>query len=185
MGTFDEGLWARLVEQHSADRVVLSAAPPRRRARPMILKVSAAAVAAATLALVLALSATTSTPPAYALTRNTDGTFTVTIHDLISAIPALNAKFAQLGIDETVIPVTAGCQHSIGLLNYPGATMSESLTISPGHKNLAPGYHGALGAEQLPNGKVALFVGAFKPPLPSCFSNVPGTIFPPGGSQGS
>lgn len=184
MGTFDEGLWARLVEQHGADRVVLSSAPRRLRARPMILKVSAAAVAAATLAVVLVLSATTSTPPAYALTRNANGTFTVTINDLTSAIPALNAKFAQLGIDETVIPVTAGCQQP-GLLNYAGATMSESLTFSPGRKYLAPGYDGALAAEQLPNGKVAMLVGAFKPPLPSCFSNVPGTSFPPGGSPGS
>ena len=178
MGTFDEGLWARLVEQHSADLVVLGSAPARRRTRPMILKVSAVGVVAGTLAVVLVLSATTSAPPAYALTRNADGTFTVTINDLTSAIPALNAKFAQLGIDETVIPVRAGCENP-GLVNYPGARMSESLTFYPGRKYLAPGYDGALGAEQLPDGKVALFVGAFKPPLPSCFSNVPGTSFPP------
>lgn len=183
MGTFDEGLWAHLVEEHRADRVVLSSRADGRRARPVILS-AGAVVAAATVAVVLALSATTSTPPAYALTHNSDGSVTVTIHDLTTAIPALNAKFAQMGIDETVIPVQAGCS-TPGLIAAPGATMSESLTLVPGRKYLAPGDTGVLAAEQLPNEKVALTVGAQKPPLPSCFSNVPATAFPPGSNQGS
>jgi len=182
MNAFDDRLWAKLVDEHGADRVASSPSSSRRR-RPLMLTASATVVAAATLAVVLVLSATTSTPPAYALTQNANGSVTVTIHDLTAAIPALNAKFAQMGIDETVIPVQAGCS-TPGLIDYPGATMSESLTFTPGRKYLAPGDAGVLAAEQLPNGKVALTVGAQKPPLPSCFSNLPGTSFPPGG-QGS
>ncbi|HEY5429490.1 MAG TPA: hypothetical protein VIK04_10265 [Solirubrobacteraceae bacterium] len=183
MGTFEEGLWARLVQEQRADQVVLSPRPRRRGARPVVLS-AGAAVAAATLAVVLGLSVTASTPPAYALALNSDGSVTVTIHDLTTAIPALNAKFAQMGIDETVIPVQAGCS-TPGLIAYPGATMSETLTLTPGRNYLAPGDEGVLAAEQLPNGKVALTVGAQMPPLPSCFSNVPATSFPPRNSPGS
>ncbi len=182
MGTFDEDLWAHLVEEHHADRVVLRSPASKGRARPVIMTAGAAAVAVATLAVALVLSATTSTPPAYALTSNADGSVTVTIHDLTTAIPALNARFAQMGIDETVIPVQANCA-TPGPVDYPGATTSETLTISPGRKNLAPGDAGVLAAEQLPDGKVAMFVGAMKPPLPSCFSNVPATVAP-GSGQG-
>jgi hypothetical protein len=171
MGTFDEALWTRLVDEHQADRVVLSSRPPRHRPRAAIITAGTAATAV-TLSAVLALSATTSTPSAYALTANPDGSVTITIHDLTAAIPALNAKFAEMGIDETVIPIQAGCS-TRGLVNYPGATMSEPLTFTPGHKNLPPGWDGVLAAEQLPNGKVALTIGSRKPPLPSCFSNIP------------
>jgi hypothetical protein len=183
MSTFDDRLWAKLVDEHGADRVASRPSSARRRARPLMLTASATVVAAATLAVGLGFSATTSTPPAYALTHNTDGSVTVTLHDLTIAIPALNAKFALMGIDETVIPVKAGCSMP-GLVDAPGATMTESLTITPGRKYLAPGYDGVLAAEQLPDGKVALSVGAMKPPLPKCFSNAPATSFPPG-SRGS
>lgn len=183
MGTFHEGLWARLVDEHRADHVTLSSQVAGRRVRPVLVSAGGVLVLAATLAVVLVLSATTSTPPAYALMQNADGSVTVTINDLTTAIPALNAKFAEMGIEETVIPVKAGCS-TPGLVSAPGASLTDSLTLSPGRKYLAPGDTGYLAAEQLPDGKVALSVGAMKPPLPSCFSNAVATSFPATGSQG-
>lgn len=171
MSTFEQGLWERLVTECHADRVVLGARTRNRRRAP-ILAASATALGATTVAAVLLLSATTATPPAYALTRNADGSVTVTINDIATAVPQLNAKFRQMGIDETVIPVQSGCP-TPGLVNYPGATTTESLTFYPNHAYLAPGYDGVLAAEQLSNGEVALTIGAMTPPLPSCFSNIP------------
>jgi len=143
----------------------------RRRARRAILTAGASFVAVATVIVLLLLGATTTTPPAYAFTRNQDGSVTVTLHDLATAIPALNAKFARLGIDETVIPVTPECKTAADLLVSPTAAMSESLTLTAGRKYLLPGWRGVLAAKQLPNGKVGMVFGALKPPLPSCFSS--------------
>lgn len=183
MRAFEDGLWAHLVDEHQADHVILSSRPRRRRARPLAMVTGAGGLAAVALATMLVFGATTSTPPAYALTRNSNGSVTVTIRDLTRAIPALNARFARMGIDETVIPVRAHCGTSnwtvdaLGPNQVPQSVMHESLTFYPGRKYLAPGYDGFLAAARLPNGKIALSIGALKPPLPSCFSKiVQGTI---------
>lgn len=59
------------------------------------------------------------------------------------------------------------------MIDYRGASMSEQLTFYPHHAYLAPGYDGVLAAEQLKDGRVALLIGAMRPPLPGCLSNVP------------
>jgi DNA-directed RNA polymerase specialized sigma24 family protein len=139
----------------------------------------AAALAATIAAVVLLLGATTSAPPAYALTQNPNGTVTVTLHDIATAIPALNAKFKQMGIDETVIPITADC-HAIG--GPPGARADPNAISEPGsmrrsftfseHGRPAPhGFKYVLAARQLPDGKIETWIGAIKPPLPPCFAN--------------
>ena len=170
MTEFEDGLWARLVEEHDADGVALI---PRARPtgrRPLLVGGGAATVAGATVAAVLAISASTAAPPAYAMTQNADGSITVTINDLATAAPELNAKFASMGIHETVVPVEANCQNvSQFLFAYPHASTMESLTF--GNKWLAPGFTGVIAAEQLPNGEVAMMIGAIKPPVPSCYSS--------------
>lgn len=171
MNEFEDGLWERLVDEHDADLVSLTA--PRassRSRRPLIVGGGAAGLAAAGAAVVLGIGAATSAPPAYAMTQNADGSYTVTINDIETAIPALNAKFAQMGIDETVVPVTADCTSKIPLTADPASKPSDTVTLGPGRKYLDPGYDGVLAAEQLANGQVAMFVGALKPPLPNCFS---------------
>jgi hypothetical protein len=136
------------------------------------------AVAASTMALAavgamitFAVSATTSTSRAYALTRNDDGTITVTLDNLATGIPQLNARFAQLGIDETVIPVKAGCT-TPGLVADPGAELSDTLTLTPAPTNPNSNVDYFLAAERLPDGSVGLSIGATSPPLPSCFSPI-------------
>jgi hypothetical protein len=136
-----------------------------RRVRSLI---ALPVVAAAAVAAVLITGAGTSTAPAYALTHNPDGSITVTLHDLTTGIPQLNAKFKQMGINETVIPVEANCT-TLGLVAGPGS-MDESVTLSPGHANLSPGDVGVLAAEELPDGQIAIGIGATRPPLPACFS---------------
>ena len=171
--TFEDGLWERLVEEHEADLVSLAAPREHGNRRLVVIGGSLTGAAAATAAAVIAIGAATSAAPAYAMTQNADGSITITIDELSTAIPELNAKFAQLGIEETVVPVTTDCTSSAPPLPTPGspnATTSETLTFTPGRKLLPDGYTGILSARQLPNGQVMLNIGAMKPPVPSCFS---------------
>jgi hypothetical protein len=149
-----------------------------RRPIPMI--GSGAAVAGAVT--VAALLASPATQPAYALTQNADGTVTVTINDVEAAAPALNAKFAAMGIDERVVPVEANCPTSNSssaifqdpMFADPKATTSDTFTFYPGHKYLEPGYTGVIAAEQLPNGEIATAIEAIATPVPICF---PTTVY--------
>jgi hypothetical protein len=108
MTTFEDTLWDRLAREHAADTVALEPLRGRSR-RPLAISAGAAGIAAAAAAGVLLFGASASTPPAYALTTNPDGSVTVSINDIETAIPALNAEFQKDGIDETVIPVEADC----------------------------------------------------------------------------
>jgi hypothetical protein len=174
MTDFDEGLWARLVDEHDAHHIALEAGPGQITKRPLLLGGSVTALAGIVTVAVLAINAT-SAPPAYALTKNADGSVTVTINDLATAIPELNARFAKMGIDETVVPARADCASSANALQlfaYPGEKVTDTLTFVPGRRYLAPGFTGVVAAEQLPGGEVAMAVGAVKPPVPNCFSSI-------------
>jgi len=111
MTDFEDHLWSHLVD-HGADRV---AAPEldstRRRRRPLVLGGSATVLAAVAVGVVLALTATSATAPAYAVTDNHNGTVTLMIHQF--ADPAdragVNQKLAQLGVRARVVPVQQGC----------------------------------------------------------------------------
>jgi len=160
----------RARRQRRAGRVGRRARPGVSK-RPVALLGSGAGIVAVAVAAVV-LGAGPAAQPAYALTENPDGSITVTINDVETAIPALNARFAAMGIDETVVPVEANCPPTTafsGLFVYPQATTSETLTFTPGDKNLDPGYTGVIAAEQLSNGEVAIAAEAIKPPIPSCF----------------
>lgn len=173
MTAFEDALWTQLVDEHDADRVTLSGGPKRDHRRPTIVGGSLTVAAIAVATGVIALSGT-GAPPAYALTQNADGSFTVTIHDMSAAIPELNARFRQMGIDETVVPVETSCPAqpdngpAQGLQVDDQETGDMTLTFNPKQSHLAPGFHGVLAAEQLPNGEFATVVGAYQT-VPSCF----------------
>jgi len=139
---------------------------------------------------VLALSAATNAPPAYAITHNPDGSLTITLSELTRGIPGLNAKFRQLGINETVIPIKADCHqdprsrtltmHPNPMFEYTG---SITTTYSAKDERQHPadrGYRYVLAAKQLPNGKLLGFIGQLKTPIPSClpYSDTPSTSTP-------
>jgi hypothetical protein len=196
MNAFDDRLWSQLVEDHGADRVTCvdpadgSAPAPRgRRRRPMLLTAGAAGLAGGVLALVLGLSATTSTPPAYALTENADGTVTVTLNDVATGIPGLNAEFKRLGIREVAVPIKAGCTGpSVGYDasgSAPGMNgMNTTFTFSSANKYLVPGDTGFIAARQVGPDEVQIVMGAMKAPVPSCFpTTTMQVIAPPAGTS--
>jgi DNA-directed RNA polymerase specialized sigma24 family protein len=107
-----------------------------------------------------------------------DGSVSITVHELASAIPQLNAEFARRGINETVVPVTAKCRPSreFRLQAYPTAHMTDTWTFTPAYSARTPGCKGVLAAEQLPNGEVAVAQMVVPEPVPSCFSNAAYTL---------
>ena len=166
---------------------------PRPRSRPVrfgLMSGAAACLAAGILALVLTLGATTDAPPAYAIVRHADGSLTITLNDLTTGIPALNARFHALGIPENVIPIYAGCNSPDGsgnLVMHPDPLFeikgSITMTYTPraAQQHPAPaGYQYVLAAKRLSNGIVLDFIGALKPPIPTClpYSSTPATGLP-------
>jgi hypothetical protein len=143
--------------------------------RGRLLVSCAAVLAAAAVGVVVFVLGSPTTPPAYAISRNHDGSFTVTLNDLTHGIPALNAKLRQLRIPETVIPIRTDCHPQSGV---DDTTLSPSplyefnnsvLRFRTGRSNPPPkGFQYVLAAKRLPNGKILALIGAIKPPLPSC-----------------
>lgn len=109
MSKLEDRLWREIVRRHGADlaQQARPAATRARRARPRVLAGTsvALAVVGATLALVLSAA---SSPPAFAVSRNTDGTYTVSLQKL-AAIHGANARLAALGIRARLVAVTQGC----------------------------------------------------------------------------
>jgi uncharacterized membrane protein YgcG len=109
MSKFEDRLWRELVRKHGADlaQTTRPAAKPARRPRPRLLAGTSVALAVAVATVALVLSAASS-PPAFAVSRNADGTYTVTIQKL-AAIHGANARLAALGIRARLVVVTQGC----------------------------------------------------------------------------
>jgi hypothetical protein len=120
-----------------------NAAPTRKqRWRRPTLVATPIVVAAAAAAVVLVTTAGPTTPKAYALTPNGNGSYTLTINDIATAVPQLNAAFKRLGIHAKAIPVTADCVPEKGTFIPPvlsaesDSTLTESITIK--NANIPP-----------------------------------------------
>jgi hypothetical protein len=191
MTSFDDQLWSDLVRAHG-DRIRASAphtmalatslsgdrAPRGGRAlRAAILSGTALATAGATTAAVLALTAT-STPPAFAVTDNNDGTITVTLRE-ISAVSGLNAEFTRRGLNARAVPFSATCPVK-GYANAlpAGTTLDNSFTITIDPRMIPDGYTAVVAATQTASGTVELTQGAVPSPAPSCFSTEVPTRIP-------
>ena len=166
MSSFEDAIWTHLVEHHGADRFEFSVpTAPKHRVRPLAVTAGVAVVLAAAVV-------------AYALTRVSAGSYTISLNDISTGIPELNAKFAQLGIRETVVPIKAGCTASSFDPAQAGAgSMTQTVTVN--NQSIPAGTRGFIAAEQLPNGRVGLAHGDTSQPIPSCFptttsSGIPG-----------
>ncbi len=156
--------------EQAARRELSAASRPRRRTLRLA-AASATALAVLAAVVVLVIGATTGATPAYALTQNADGSITISLNNLTTGVPQLNARFRQMGIHYTVIRVTPNCPLSTPVLSVGPGSLSETITIS--NPEEPAGVDGYLAAEQLPDGAIGLGAGGMKAPLPSCFSPTP------------
>lgn len=123
------------------------------------------------------------TQPAYALTQNSNGTYTATINNIATGVPALNAKLKQLGINITAIPVSTTCtapndgfQLTSGESSPPspapgpGRTVSMSETVTLDQANIPAGSTGVIVAYQAPSGQIDVAMGTTTGSIPSCLN---------------
>jgi hypothetical protein len=149
MTKFADHLWRDLAREHGptlalADRPEPGRAPLLRR--PRVLAGSTLGLAGVAAALMLGLTALGSTP-AYAVTKNGDGSVLVTLNQN-SALPQANAKLTAMGIHEQITiymasgaaavsrPVT--CTPAPGVSNLPGPPV-KVLVGKDGTQVVAPG----------------------------------------------
>ena len=151
MSKFEDRLWRDLVRKHGADlaQIARPAAKPPRRARPRLLAGTSIGLAVAGTAAALVLSAASS-PPAFAVNRNSDGTWTVSIQKL-AAVHGANAKLAALGIRARLVVVASGC--SVKAL--PPAAVAAMQLAKAGSGRAAPQVAVArLDPRKIPPGKI-------------------------------
>ncbi|HEY1711505.1 MAG TPA: hypothetical protein VGG07_01310 [Solirubrobacteraceae bacterium] len=160
------------------------------RRRNGILSGATLVLAAGVTAAVLLLTASTAAPPAYSVTHNSDGSYSIVLRQLTTGIPALNAKFRQFGIAETVIPIKTGCHsrdgsrpivmHPNPMFEINGAIRQTYSAKYQQRDPARPGWHYVLAAKRLPNGKLLALIGQLRDPIPSClpYSSTPSNAGP-------
>jgi hypothetical protein len=181
MSTFEDRLWSALVREHGEQMHIhpTETTHTKRHARPAILTGTALAGVGVTAAVVLAFTATTSTPPAFAVTNNADGTVTVTLND-VSAITSLNAQLAREGLDAKAVPLTADCPTRGFPHPMPNGTNPSTYTITIVPSQIPAGFTAIVAASQNAEGQVSLVQGAWPSPGPSCVNSTPLVIQPAG-----
>ncbi len=173
--------------QSAAERLVAKPAGRRstrylmRRGQVTLASGGLAALSAAAAVVVILLVSASSTPsPAYALVQHPDGSVTVTVHNLHTAIQPINARLKALGIPERLIPITGACPRANGGFVYPvkrSQFPQLRWTFSRrASRKWARGYWGYIGLGRSNKGTLLLAQGAMKPPLPSCFNSTLGKI---------
>jgi hypothetical protein len=124
MSKFTDRVWRDLVREHGADLAQMDpfeTAAHRRRGRPRVLAGTGIGVAGLATAAALIFGAASSSP-AFAVTRNHDGTYTVRVETL-SAIPAANRALHGMDLRAQVIPVTVSCGETM--------TLSKTQVLAP------------------------------------------------------
>jgi hypothetical protein len=190
MSNFEDQLWSQLLRERGEQMraapgataalasSVTATTPATARAprlrRPALLTGSALGIAGLATAGVFAL---TSASPAYAVTKNPDGTVAITLSDL-SDLPALNQTLAQDGIRVTAVPISMGCSATRAIDNPSGESgpstqaglqATNVVTIDP--RQIPRGDIGVLGASQTASGQITLMFGDTTPPAPSCLNS--------------
>jgi hypothetical protein len=153
----------RIGRQLTAAAHDLSLAPrrPRRRAFRLV-AVSTTGLAAIATAAVLAVSASTGTPPAFAVTRHHDGSVTVKINRTTS-IAEVNRKLAAMGIER---------------IGKRAIAAGEDLSSIPSCSSIPPGWKGewvqAAGSSSGPGYSISESVPPGTWVLIMCIAGTPG-----------
>jgi hypothetical protein len=133
MSRFKDRLWRELVREHGAEFEQISGPAPRatRSARPRLLTGTTIGAAATATVLALVLSAAGSSP-AFAVTHNRDGSYSVTLRAL-NAIPAANAKLVRMGVPARFVQVRGTCTNTVPLPGNtaPRTAAARSIRIPP------------------------------------------------------
>ena len=121
---FEDHLWREFVHEHGDGLAQLSRPAARHTLRrPRLVAGAGLCLAGGATALALILSATSA--PAFAVTRNSNGTVTVTINQ-IAGVSGANTDLAALGVNARAVPIVQGCTATLQQL-LPKRTSSVIL----------------------------------------------------------
>jgi hypothetical protein len=146
MGKFTDHLWSDLAQEHGPALARAARPGPSRARRPRVIAGSTLALAGAGTALALLLTATGGTP-AFAVTKDANGSVLVQINQSTS-LPAANHKLAAMGIHEQVIidinPGAATVSGPVSCTPAPGVSgpALKVLLGKDGTETIAPGTTG-------------------------------------------
>jgi hypothetical protein len=147
MSEFEDNLWVTVVREHGDGlaRTERTAHTHRRASRPRLLAGTTAGLAAMAVAAALLLGASTS-PPAFAVTRNPDGTVTVNLRHP-SGIAGANKELAAMGVRAQIAvqaktPPKSVCPGgTTPTITFDPASIpkSDQLVIAPGQPSPSDG----------------------------------------------
>jgi hypothetical protein len=116
---FEDALWAELVNDHGAKLLGTGPRTRARQRRSRRLPVAAGGIALIGAIVVAGLTVTaTTSPPAYALVVNPNGSVTLTINELIG-ITGANAQLAKLGVRARVAKLEPHCSERGHFIRVP------------------------------------------------------------------
>ncbi len=188
MGKFEDRLWTELVREHGRDLAQIRKPPRRsgRRPRPRLLLGTTVGLAGVGTALALVLSAASSSP-AFAVTRNPDGTVTVWVAR-VGGIAGANARLAELGVHARAVQVTAGCTPARA--NWIARNAKVQRVVTPGRmqklivkarfdpKQIPVGHTLVLAAARAGLAARVAPIHLVRGPAPGCFPVAPPPIPP-------
>ncbi len=153
MSKFTERLWRDLEREHGSDLAHMSrpAGGRARYARPRLLAGTTLGLAGVGTAIVLFLSAASS-PAAFAVTGNSDGTVSVVLRK-IAGIKGANEKLAALGVRAKFVQVLPGCHAPL-----PPATLSADLKKAPGQVLIHASRQTRIDPRKIPPGRMLVIV---------------------------
>lgn len=174
MTRFKDNLLDDLMREHGQTLEDVPEQRNKRSARPLLVAAGALAIAGAG---TVAITTSGNSPEAWAVTKNADGSVTLTIRDIKGVDPA-NAKLREYGIGAKAVPMSRDCapldESKLDLLGgyeLPRHEADGSVTMSPG--DVPPGYTILLGISNLPGRGTGLgFTGPHRNPAPDCLQEV-------------
>jgi hypothetical protein len=179
---YEDALWDDLVENHYDELADLRMPPPSPRRRPKAVVGATVLTAVGAGAAVIAISATSTTAPAYAVTRNPNGSVSVTLRQL-SAIADVNARLKALGVQAVVTRTGSKCSSvpnrvvrlspiRVSPPTAPGPSWSTQQVTIPGSSSVRPGMVHVLIARRIAGGRIAIVQGQSDAPVPACVREI-------------
>jgi hypothetical protein len=179
---YEDVLWDEIVESHYDELADLRLPPPAPRRRPKALVGATVLTAAGAGVAVIVISASSTTAPAYAVTRNPNGSVSVTLRRL-SAIADVNARLKALGVRAVVTRTGSECSSvpteivrvspvNVSPSTAPGDMSPTQQVTVPGSTSARPDALHVLIALRSAGGRVALVQGQSNAPVPSCVREI-------------
>jgi hypothetical protein len=179
---YEDALWDQIVDNHHDELADLRMPPPPPRRRPKTLVGATVLTAAGAGAAVIVISASSTTAPAYAVTRNPNGSVSVTLRRL-SAIADVNARLHALGVRAVVTRTGSECSSvptkivrvspvRVSPSTAPGDSSSTKKVTIPGSSFARPGVVHVVIAVRRAGGRIALVQGQSNVPVPACVREI-------------